>query len=87
MTLVDAAPTGPAARDGRPAWALSPAEVAGQQGVDPDSGLDAGTVATRLERDGPNEVPLHPPAPLWRSVAGQLRDTLVDVAEARRTGL
>nr|WP_276508560.1 cation-transporting P-type ATPase [Modestobacter muralis] len=56
---------------------MSPAEVAGQQGVDPVRGLDAGTVATRLDHDGPNEVPMHPPAPLWRSVVGQLRDTLV----------
>ncbi|MCW2575447.1 MAG: hypothetical protein JWR66_1477 [Modestobacter sp.] len=59
------------------AWELAPAEVAGQQGVDPASGLDSGTAAARLERDGPNEVPMHPPAPLWRSVVGQLRDTLV----------
>jgi Ca2+-transporting ATPase len=61
----------------RAAWELAPAEVAGQQGVDPASGLDSGTAAARLERDGPNEVPMHPPAPLWRSVVGQLRDTLV----------
>jgi P-type Ca2+ transporter type 2C len=61
----------------RPAWALSPAEVAGQQGVDPARGLDSGTAVVRLERDGPNEVPMHAPAPLWRSVVAQLRDTLV----------
>jgi Ca2+-transporting ATPase len=61
----------------RGAWQLLPAEVAEQQGVDPTTGLDAATVADRMTRDGPNEVPMHPPAPLWRSVVAQLRDTLV----------
>jgi Ca2+-transporting ATPase len=51
--------------------------VAGHQGVDPARGLDPGAAAVRLERDGPNEVPMHAPSPLWRSVVGQLRDTLV----------
>ena len=61
----------------RTAWELSPAEVADQQGLDPATGLDQDTAAARMARDGPNEVPLHPPAPLWRSILGQLRDTLV----------
>jgi Ca2+-transporting ATPase len=61
----------------RAAWELSPAEIADQQGVDPATGLDQDTAAARMTRDGPNEVPLHPPAPLWRSIVGQLRDTLV----------
>jgi Ca2+-transporting ATPase len=56
---------------------LSPAAVTDQQDVDPLTGLDPATAARRLERDGPNEVPMHPVAPLWRSVVAQLRDTLV----------
>jgi Ca2+-transporting ATPase len=59
------------------AWELSPAAVADQEGVDAAVGLDQDTAASRMDQDGPNEVPLHPPAPLWRSIAGQLRDTLV----------
>src|SRR5687768_18344587 len=77
MALTDTGLPGAACLDERPAWALSQAEVAGQQGVDPARGLDPDTAAVRLERDGPNEVPMHAPAPLWRSVVAQLRDTLV----------
>ncbi|MCK2214793.1 cation-translocating P-type ATPase [Actinomadura sp. ATCC 31491] len=33
----------------------------------------------RLDRDGPNLLPAKPPAPLWRRVAGQLRDPLIVV--------
>ena len=77
MALTDTGLPGAASLDRRPAWALSPAEVAGQQGVDLARGLDPGVAAVQLERDGPNEVPMHAPAPLWRSVVGQLRDTLV----------
>jgi P-type Ca2+ transporter type 2C len=77
MALTDPGLPGAACLDERPAWALSQAEVAGQQGVDPAMGLDPGTAAVRLQRDGPNEVPMHAPAPLWRSVVAQLRDTLV----------
>jgi hypothetical protein len=69
--------TDTATPDRRRAWELPPAAVAGQQDVDPATGLDSATTAARLDRDGPNEVPLHPPTPLWRSVTGQLRDTLV----------
>jgi Ca2+-transporting ATPase len=61
----------------RAAWELSPGEVLGSQGVVPAIGLDSTSAAARLTRDGPNVVQLHPPAPLWRSVVGQLRDTLV----------
>jgi Ca2+-transporting ATPase len=69
--------TDTATPDRRRAWELPPAAVAGQQDVDPTTGLDSATTGARLDRDGPNEVPLHPPTPLWRSVTGQLRDTLV----------
>jgi Ca2+-transporting ATPase len=77
VALTDTTPPGAAAPVGAPPWMLSPAEVAGQQGVDLTAGLDPATSAVRLEQDGPNEVPMHPPAPLWRSVVAQLRDTLV----------
>jgi Ca2+-transporting ATPase len=56
---------------------MSSAEVVDGQGVDPEAGLDHDAAAARLTRDGPNDVQVHPPAPLWRSVVGQLRDTLV----------
>jgi P-type Ca2+ transporter type 2C len=61
----------------RAAWELSPGEVIVQEGVVAAAGLDQGAAAARLIRDGPNEVEVHPSAPLWRSVVGQLRDTLV----------
>ena len=58
MALTDTGLPG-AASHRHPAWTLSPTEVAGQQGVDPARGLDPGAAAVRLERDGPNEVPMH----------------------------
>jgi P-type Ca2+ transporter type 2C len=70
LTDVTDAPT-------RAAWELSPAAVLDSQGVAPATGLSQDSVAARLTRDGPNVVQLHPPAPLWRSVVGQLRDVLV----------
>jgi Ca2+-transporting ATPase len=70
LTDVTDAPT-------RAAWGMSSAEVVDGQGVDPEAGLDHDAAAARLTRDGPNDVQVHPPAPLWRSVVGQLRDTLV----------
>ncbi|WP_345564747.1 cation-translocating P-type ATPase [Nonomuraea rosea] len=43
------------------------------------SGLSSAEAAERLERDGPNLLPAKPPTPLWRRVAGQLRDPLIIV--------
>ncbi|WP_240780010.1 cation-translocating P-type ATPase, partial [Nonomuraea zeae] len=43
------------------------------------SGLSSAEAAARLERDGPNLLPAKPPTPLWRRVAGQLRDPLIVV--------
>ncbi|MCW2636368.1 MAG: hypothetical protein JWQ99_2735 [Blastococcus sp.] len=59
------------------AWDMSAAEVLEREGVVAETGLDQATATARLARDGPNDVQVHPPAPLWRSIAGQLRDTLV----------
>ncbi|HEV7211512.1 MAG TPA: cation-transporting P-type ATPase [Blastococcus sp.] len=59
------------------AWELPGARVAGDLGVDPGRGLDAGTVAARLAQDGPNEVQTHRPVSLARSVGAQLTDTLI----------
>ena len=66
-----------AAPPARTAWELSPVEIIDQEGVVAAAGLDQGTAAARLIRDGPNEVEVHPPAPLWRSIVGQLRNVLV----------
>ncbi|MEV4840115.1 cation-translocating P-type ATPase [Nonomuraea sp. NPDC049486] len=42
-------------------------------------GLTSEEAAVRLDRDGPNLLPAKPPTPLWRRVAGQLRDPLIVV--------
>lgn len=60
-----------------PAWTRPAGRVARDLGTDPDTGLTVLEAARRLAHDGPNEVPRHPPPPLWRSVAGQLTDVLV----------
>ncbi|MBB6349971.1 cation-translocating P-type ATPase [Nonomuraea muscovyensis] len=51
----------------------------GQQKILSPSGLSSAEAAARLERDGPNMLPREPPVPLWRRVAGQLRDPLIIV--------
>ena len=40
-------------------------------------GLSAAEAARRLRENGPNELPRARPDPLWRLVAGQLRDPLI----------
>jgi Ca2+-transporting ATPase len=42
-------------------------------------GLSSEEAAARLDRDGPNLLPVRPSTPLWRRVAGQLRDPLIIV--------
>jgi len=60
-----------------PAWhTLTPAEVAGRLQVEPGQGLDAGEVASRLERYGPNELPTEPPPSLWVVARGQLSNPM-----------
>ncbi|HEY7259946.1 MAG TPA: cation-transporting P-type ATPase [Trebonia sp.] len=55
------------------AWyALSAEAVAGQLGVDPAVGLDAGEVTERLAQYGPNELPTEPPPSMWAVARGQL---------------
>jgi P-type Ca2+ transporter type 2C len=55
------------------AWyALSAEDAAGQIGVDPDQGLDAGEVTRRLAEYGPNELPVEPPPSIWAVARGQL---------------
>jgi P-type Ca2+ transporter type 2C len=51
-------------------YALEPAEVASRAGVAPESGLSAAEAATRLTRDGPNQLPVEkPPSNLRRFLA------------------
>ena len=55
------------------AWyALSAEAAAGQMGVDPDQGLDAGEAGRRLAQYGPNELPAEPPPSVWVVARGQL---------------
>ena len=59
------------------AWyALSPEDVAGQIGVDPDRGLDAGEVTRRLAEYGPNELATEPPPSVWVVGRGQLANPM-----------
>ena len=43
----------------------------------PDGGLSSAEAAARLARYGPNELPRARRTPLWRMIAGQVRDPLV----------
>ena len=55
------------------AWyALSAEAAAGQMGVDPDQGLDAGEAERRLAQYGPNELATEPPPSMWAVAWGQL---------------
>ncbi|MGY1753399.1 cation-translocating P-type ATPase [Blastococcus sp. SYSU D01042] len=58
-------------------WTRPAADVAAELDVDPLTGLDEATAAARLALDGPNEVEIRRPLPVWRSVLGQLTDTLI----------
>ncbi|HEY7431133.1 MAG TPA: HAD-IC family P-type ATPase, partial [Streptosporangiaceae bacterium] len=59
------------------AWyALSPADVAQQVGVDPDQGLGTGDAAQRLAEYGPNELPTEPPPGVWAVARGQLTNPM-----------
>jgi Ca2+-transporting ATPase len=58
-------------------WSLDPAAVAALVGSDPERGLDTSEATARLDAGGPNDLPGEPPRTLWRSVAGQLRDTMI----------
>jgi Ca2+-transporting ATPase len=43
----------------------------------PDGGLSSAEAAARLARYGSNELPRARRTPLWRMIAGQVRDPLV----------
>ena len=59
------------------AWhAMTPGEVIGRIGSD-RRGLSTGEARARLERDGPNALPVPPGRPLWLVVATQFRDTMI----------
>jgi potassium/sodium efflux P-type ATPase len=53
------------------------AAVAASLGTDPQSGLTSAEAATRLSRDGPNELRAAPRRSVWRRAAAQLQDPLV----------
>ena len=56
---------------GNLAWyALSAEDAAGQMGVEPDHGLDAGEAERRLAEYGPNELPAEPPPIVWAVARG-----------------
>jgi Ca2+-transporting ATPase len=51
-------------------YAVEPAQLATELGVDPDSGLSTAEAASRLARDGPNELPAEqPPSAIRRFLA------------------
>jgi Ca2+-transporting ATPase len=58
-------------------WARPAAEVAAELDVDPRTGLDDASAATRLAADGPNEVRSRRPVSLLQTVLGQLRNVLI----------
>lgn len=53
------------------------ADRAARVAVAPAGGLSSAEAAGRLARYGPNELPRAGRTPLWRLVAGQLRDPLI----------
>lgn len=53
------------------------ADRAARVAVAPAGGLSSAEAAGRLARYGPNELPRARRTPLWRLVAGQLRDPLI----------
>ncbi|MEI2717852.1 MAG: HAD-IC family P-type ATPase [Candidatus Nanopelagicales bacterium] len=55
-----------------PAWyALSADETAQRLGVDPATGLTAAEAASRLAKDGPNELSAEKPTPGWKRFIGE----------------
>jgi P-type Ca2+ transporter type 2C len=56
--------------------ALTPADTAGRQGVDPARGLDTGEVAVRRARVGPNRFAEQAGEPAWRMFLRQYADLM-----------
>ncbi len=53
------------------------ADIAAALDVDPLVGLTGAEAAARLARDGPNELRVKPPIPVWRKILAQFQDPLV----------
>jgi len=66
---------GPAGAD--PAWARTVGQTIAVLGVDPGQGLTPQDAAARLAEFGPNDLQLEREPPVWRSVAAQLRETMI----------
>jgi len=67
------------------AWARTGEQTLGALEVDPAEGLTGGEAARRLEEIGGNDLHLERALPLWRSVLGQLRETMILVLLAALT--
>jgi Ca2+-transporting ATPase len=59
-----------------PAYSRTAADLLAELGTDPASGLSAAEAATRLARDGRNELPAAPTAPAWLRFLAQFGDPL-----------
>ena len=55
-------------------YALEVDEVARRLGVDAQAGLSSAEAASRLSKNGPNELPMEKPAPGWRRFLDQYRN-------------
>ena len=60
-----------------PWHALSPDDVTGLLGVDPQEGLNSDDVAQRLAEQGPNRLAEPPQDPRWRAFLRQFQDLLI----------
>src|SRR4051812_33868803 len=73
--MTDTADTATAVTSGASSWyLLGNDEVAARLDVDLEAGLTSAEAAARLERDGPNELPVEKPVPGWRRYADQYRN-------------
>ena len=56
---------------------LTPAETAARLETSLTHGLTSAEGLSRLQRDGPNEIPHDPPEPLWLRFIGQFKEPLI----------
>ena len=54
-----------------------PVDIAKALGADLEKGLSTQEAATRLAKNGPNELQSAPPVPAWRRVLAQFQDPLI----------
>ena len=59
------------------AYSKEPVDIAKALNADPEKGLSTQEAATRLAKDGPNELKSAPPTPAWRRVLDQFQDPLI----------